>query len=142
MAVSKRKSLYMILLSMVLTLGMLLTSCAEKPGNIEELVSSDEDIQQEIQSAAENAGMTVEIKGNEIIYSYDLASVEGATEEALKDEAMIKTLQSALDDQKSIFSKLCKDIETETEISGVTATVNYTYGDEVLATQTFSSADE
>ena len=142
MAVSKRKSLYMILLSMVLTLGMLITSCAEKPGTIEELVSSNEDVQEQIKTAAESAGMTVEIKGNEIIYSYDLASVEGATEEALKDEAMIKTLQSALDDQKSIFSKLCKDIETETEISGVTATVNYTYGDEVLATQTFSSADQ
>lgn len=132
----------MILLGLVLTLGMLFTSCAEKPGTIEELVNSNEDIQQQIQAAAENAGMTVEVHGNEIVYSYDLASVDGVSEDALKDEAMIKALQTALDGQKAPFANLCKSLETETEISGVTATVNFTYGDEVLATQTFSSADE
>lgn len=142
MANSKRKSLYMILLGLVLTLGMLFTSCAEKPGTIEELVNSNDEVQEQIKTAAESAGMTVEVKSNEIIYSYDLASIEGVSEDALRDEAMIKALQSSLDDQKITFAKLCKNLEAETEISGVTATVNFTYGDEVLATQTFSSADE
>lgn len=142
MTVSKRKSLYTILLGMLLSFGMLFTACAEKPGTIEELVNSNADVQQEIQTAAENAGMTVEIKGNEIIYSYDLASIEGATEDALKDEAMIKSLQSSLDEQKPVFTKLCKDIESEAEISGVTATVNFTYNGETLVTKTFTSSDE
>ena len=140
MTITKKRSIYMVLLSLLLLLGSLFTSCVSKPGNIEELLNSNPDIQQEIQTAAENAGMSVEIKGNEIIYSYDLSSVEGATEEALKDEAMIKNLQSALDSQKDQFVNVCKSIETETEISGVSATVSYTYKDDVLVTQTFTSA--
>ena len=140
MTITKKRSIYMVLLSLLLLLGTLFTSCVSKPGNIEELLNSNPDIQQEIQTAAENAGMSVEIKGNEIIYSYDLSSVEGATEEALKDEAMIKNLQSALDSQRDQFVNVCKSIETETEISGVSATVSYTYKDDVLVTQTFTSA--
>ena len=140
MTITKKRSIYMVLLSLLLLLGTLFTSCVSKPGNIEELLNSNPDIQQEIQTAAENAGMSVSIKGNDIISSYDLSSVEGATEEALKDEAMIKNLQSALDSQKDQFVNVCKSIETETEISGVSATVSYTYKDDVLVTQTFTSA--
>ena len=140
MTITNRRSIYMVLLSLFLVLCTLFTSCISKPENIEELLNSNPDIQEEIQTAAENAGMSVEIKGNEIIYAYDLSSLEGATEEALKDEAMIKNLQSELDSQKDQFVEVCKALEAETEISGVSATVSYTYKDEALVTQTFTSA--
>ena len=126
---------------MILMFGMLLSSCVEKPSTIEELINSNKDIEEQVNSAAENAGMKIDIKGNEIIYSYDLSGIEGATEETLKDEAMITSLQKSLDSQKSSFGSVCKKIEEESGISGVSATVNYTFNGEVLATETYTSAD-
>lgn len=137
---SKSRILKVSILSAILLLALLLSACVSKPESLEELISSNEEIEAQVQEAAQDAGMTVEITGNVVTYSYDLSSIEGATEEALKDEEMIKTLQSALDSQKSVFTEMCKKLEEESEISGISATVNYTYGDEVLATQTFTSA--
>lgn len=137
----KRSNLYMVMLSMILTLGLLLSSCVSQPETIEELIDSNSDVKDQIQTAAEEAGMVVDIKGNEITYTYDLSGIEGATKENLKDEAMLETLTNALDSQKSVFAGVCKSIEDETGISGVTTIVNYTYGEEVLVTRTFTSAE-
>ncbi|MBQ6623705.1 MAG: DUF4854 domain-containing protein [Mogibacterium sp.] len=118
------------------------TSCVSKPATVEELINSNKEIAEELTSSHDNSGMTTEIKDNEIIYSYDLSGVEGATEENLKEKSMLKILNSTLDGQADSFTNVCKQIEEESEISGVTATVNYTYNGEVLATKTFSSAGE
>lgn len=141
MTMVKKKRLYLIIAGMILVVAMLLSACVSKPSTIEELISSNKDVEEQVKSAAENAGMTVDIKGNEIVYSYDLSGIEGVTEETLKEEAMIKSLQSSLDSQKSAFGKVCKTIEEKSGISGVSATVNYTYGDEVLVTGTYTAAD-
>ena len=137
----KRRNIYIAIIGMIVLLCAAFTSCASKPSSLEELLNSNADVQQEIQSAAEEAGMTVEVKGNAITYSDDLAGMEGATEEAIKDKVMIDNLQTALDSQGEQFGGMCKKLEEETEITGISATVNYTYGDEVLATKTYTSAD-
>ena len=135
-----KRSLYLLMLSMILMIGLFLSSCVSKPGTIEELIDSNSDVKEQIQTAAGNAGMSIGIKGNEITYTYDLSTIQGATEENLRDEAMLETLKNALDSQQSVFAGVCKNIEDETGISGVSAVVNYTYGDEVLITQTFTSS--
>ena len=141
MTIKGRKA-HIALICMVIMLCASLTSCVSKPTTVEELINSNKDISEQIASSSESSGMTVEIKGNEIIYTYDLSGIEGATEENLKEEAMLKILQTTLDGQSEAFANVCKQVEAESEISGVTATVNYTYNGEVLATKTFSSSGE
>ena len=132
---------YIALISMILMLCATFTSCVSKPTTIEELINSNKEIKEQL-SSSNTSEMSVDIRGNEIIYTYDLSGVEGATEENLKEDSMIKILKKTLDGQSEAFSNVCKQIEEESEISGVSATVNYTYKGEVLASKTFSSAGE
>ena len=67
---------------MIIMLCASFTSCVSKPTTLEELINSNKDNPRATQSSSESSGMTVEIKGNEIIYTYDLSGIEGATEEA------------------------------------------------------------
>ena len=138
----KGRKRYIALLGMLILLCLAFTSCVSKPTTVEELINSNEEIAEQLATSSGSSNMTLEIKGNEIIYSYDLSGIEGATEENIKDEAMIKILQTTLADQSSAYAAVCKNIEKSSEISGVTATVNYTYKGEVLATKTFSSSGE
>ena len=138
----KGRTRYIALLGMLILLCLAFTSCVSKPTTVEELINSNEEIAGQLATSSDSSNMTLEIKGNEIIYSYDLSGIEGATEENLKDEAMIKILQTTLEDQAAAYAAVCKNIEKSSEIRGVTATVNYTYKGEVLATKTFSSAGE
>ena len=138
MTIKGRKSI-IALVGMIIMLCVSFTSCVSKPTTIEELINSNKDVEEQLVSSSDGSGMSVDIKGNEIIYTYDLSGIEGATEETIKDEAMLKLLQKTLESQADSFTNVCKKIEAESEISGVTATVNYTFNGEVLATKTFSS---
>lgn len=142
MPIIKGREKNIALIGIFIMLCATFTSCVSKPTTVEELINSNKEIAAELTSSHDNSGMTTEIKGNEIIYSYDLSGVEGATEENLKEKSMLKILNSTLDGQADSFTNVCKQIEEESEISGVTAIVNYTYKGEVLATKTFSSAGE
>jgi len=137
--INRRNSLFAIVLSMILMSSLVFASCASKPDNLESFLKSNEDVKADIDAAAESAGMTVEVKGNDVIYTYDLSTIDGVTEDMLKDEAMINTLQSSLDSMESTFVDTCKKLEEETGFTGIQMIVNFTYGDEVLVTQTFTS---
>ena len=137
----KKNNMLTILLTGALILALVLTSCASKPETLEEYVSKNPDVKEQIDSAAETSGLDVTIEGNEVIYSYDLASIEGATKESLSDEAMLSTLNSSLASMGPTFAELCSNIEGETGLTGIKMTVNYTYEGEVLLTKTFTSAD-
>ena len=135
----KRSNIIAMMLALSMLFGLGLTSCAKKPQDLESYINSNDDVKQELQQTADDAGMTIDIKGNEITYSTDLSKLEDVKEETIKEPEMVEKLQDALDGQKDTFVALCKELEEKTELSGIKMVVNYTYGDEVLATQTFSA---
>ena len=135
----KKKSIIALILSLALVMALFLTSCGSKtPQTLEDYVNSDEETSEQIEEVAETSGLQVEIKGNDVIYTYDLASYDGMNEDLAKSEQMISSLTSALDKTSDSFTGLCSQLEEETEIEGVQIIVNYTFGDEVLVTSTFN----
>ena len=137
----KRKLIIALLLTMAMALSIMFPSCAKKASTLEEVIKSNTDISEQIQSTAEQANMEVTIEKNTVNFKFDLSKTDGASEETVKDPVVQETLVQALDAMKPNFAQLCKSIEDETEISGVEMVVSITFGDEVLATQTFTSAE-
>ena len=115
------------------------TSCS-KPKTIEEYVKNDEKAMEEVQSAADSAGLEVSFSGNDVIYTYDLSTLDGVTEDVIKSDMMIEQLTSALDSTADTFAGLCKELEEQSKIEGVQIVVNYTFGDETIVTKTFNSS--
>lgn len=134
----KRKGLFAVLLSLVLIIAM--TACNSSPKTIEEYINKDKEAQEQVQQAADQAGLTVDFKGNDVIYTYDLSSIENVTEEVIKSDIMVDQLTSTLESTGDTFSGLCKQLEEESKIEGIQIVVNYTYGDEVIVTKTFNSS--
>ncbi len=135
----KRKSMVALLLTFVMSLSLMATACSS-PKTIEEYVAKDKEASEQVQKAADTAGLTVDFSGNDVIYTYDLASIDNVTEEVIKSDMMKEQLASALDSTTDTFVGLCKQLEEESKIEGIQIVVNYTYGDEVIVTKTFNSS--
>lgn len=92
----------------------LLFSCGG-PKNLEEYINSDEDVKSEIEETAKDNGMEVTVKENLVTYSVTLDSTVS--------DSMLDTYKQAFvtefDKYESTFSKEIKDIEEETELTGV-----------------------
>lgn len=140
-----KKQILLVLLAMLVGMTMIMTACgggaADEPMTLEKYVQGDAEVQQSIDSAMADSNVLVEIKENAIIYTFDLASMEGYTEELAKSEEIQAALQSALDAAGGTFGGIAKSIEDASGIAGITTVVNYTWGDELLVTKTFTSAD-
>jgi uncharacterized lipoprotein YehR (DUF1307 family) len=136
----KKKGLTALLLIFVMMMSVMASACNSAPKTIEEYINKDKDAMAEVQKAADSSGLTVDFKGNDVIYTYDLAGLDGVTEEVVKSDMMVEQLSSALDNTGSTFASLCKQLEDESKITGVQIVVNYTYGDEVIITKTFNSS--
>ena len=137
-----RKSIIALIIAFSMMLGMTLTSCggSKQPENLESFLKSNSEVEAQIKEAADsNAGLTLDIKENTVTYKYDLSVITGADEETIKDPAMIETLTSALDGSKDTFISLCQNLESQTNISGIQLVVEYTYGDEVLSSKTYTA---
>ena len=131
-----------IFLSLILAATMLLTACSEsKPGTLEEIVETDEEVAEEINRGAEESGIGIEIKGNEITYTYDISSVDGVTDEMIEDEDFVKSFSTSLESQGAAFADICASLEEKTGIEGVSVTVVYMYGDKKITSATYTSAD-
>ena len=135
----KRKSIVAMLLSFVMTFSLMATACGS-PKTIEEYINKDKDAAEQVQKAADTAGLTVNFKENDVVYTYDLSSINNVTEEVIKSDMMKEQLASALDSTADTFVGLCKQLEEESKIEGIQIIVNYTYGDEVIVTKTFNSS--
>lgn len=139
-----KKRTFIVLMIMALIASLCFTACGKKGGKAETLESYCKDnpeVQSQIDQAMADSNVKVEIKDNEIIYTFDLSTMEGFTEEAAKSDAVKSALENALTQAGGTFGNISKNIEESTEITGVTTTVNYTWGDEVLVTKSFTSAD-
>jgi hypothetical protein len=135
----KRKSMVAMLLAFVMSFSLLATACSS-PKTIEEYIAKDKEAAEQVQKAADTAGLTVDFSGNDVVYTYDLASIDNVTEDVIKSDMMKEQLASALDSTTDTFVGLCKQLEEESKISGIQIVVNYTYGDEVIVTKTFNSS--
>ena len=135
----KRKSMIAMLLAFVMSFSLMATACGS-PKTIEEYIEKDKEAAEQVQKAADTAGLTVDFSGNDVVYTYDLASIENVTEEVIKSDMMKEQLSSALDSTTDTFVGLCKQLEEESKIEGIQIVVNYTYGDEVIVTKTFNSS--
>jgi uncharacterized phage infection (PIP) family protein YhgE len=135
----KRKSIVAMLLAFVMTFSLMATACGS-PKTIEEYINKDKDAAEQVQKAADTAGLTVNFKENDVVYTYDLSSINNVTEEVIKSDMMKEQLASALDSTADTFVGLCKQLEEESKIEGIQIIVNYTYGDEVIVTKTFNSS--
>ena len=135
----KRKSMVALLLAFVMSFSLMATACSS-PKTIEEYINKDKEAAEQVQKAADNAGLTVDFSGNDVVYTYDLSSINNVTEDVIKSDMMKEQLASALDSTSDTFVGLCKQREEESKISGIQIVVNYTYGDEVIITKTFNSS--
>jgi len=137
-----KKRTLIVLLVMAVISALCFTACGGKETmTLEKYVKDNPDIQESIDSAMNDSNVVVEIKENDISYTFDLSKMDGYTEELAKSEEIVKALDEALGAAGSTFGGIAKTLEEKTEITGITTTVNYTWGDEQLVTKTFSSAD-
>ena len=136
--------------------AMMMTACGSKsaeksePTTLESFISEHPDVKSELDkkvSAGETSGVAVEIKGNDIIYTYDLSGVTDMTEEFAKSDELKEALQTALEAQGDAFRSVASKMESvvneaDVEIKGIRVVVNYVYGDEVVVSGTFEPSDE
>ena len=119
---------------------MIFTACGGSK-SLEQYVADNPEMQESIDSAKEGSNVEIKIEGNEITYIFDLSKMDGYTEEMVKDEEVISSLETTLISSGPTFGGISKQLEEQTKVKGITTTVNYTWEDEVLITKSFTSAD-
>lgn len=136
-----KKRTLIVLMIMALITSLCFTACGKKAQTLEQYCKDNPEVQESIDKAMTDSSVLVEIKGNDIVYTFDLSSMDGYTEELAKSDAIISALEEALGAASGTFGGISKSIEDTTEIKGINTVVNYNWGDEVLVTKTFTSAD-
>ena len=143
-----KKKILLVLLAMLVGMTMIMTACGgsggaaeEEPMTLEKYVQGDPEVEQAIDQAMNDSNVLVEIKENAIIYTFDLSTMDGYTEEIAKTEEVKAALESALDSAGGTFGGIAKRIEDASGLTGITTVVNYTWVDELIVTKTFTSAD-
>lgn len=115
-----------LMLAMVMSVSMLMTSCGSDPSTLEEYVAQDSDLQEQLDSLADSQeGMAVEIKDNQIIYTYTYP--QQIDEDVLDD--VKAQFESAMESTASTFEGIASSCEEETGISGITVKVVYLNND-------------
>lgn len=170
----KKKVLLVLLLILALAMTMLFTGCggsssdtaapsetaeesseaetAEEPAQteepaapltFEEYAKNDSSIQDQL-GVDEKSGIFVDIKGNELIFTYDYSKMDGNfTREGIVNDGFKKNLEEIMTENGagSTFGNIAKTMEDASGIEGITVTVEYTWEDEVVYSQSFTSAD-
>ena len=119
---------------------MIFTACGGSK-SLEQYVADNPEMQKSIDSAKEGSNVEIKIEGNEITYIFDLSKMDGYSEDIVKDEEVISSLETSLISSGPTFGGISKQLEEQTKVKGITTTVNYTWEDEVLITKSFTSAD-
>ena len=142
----KMKRFFVTLLTIVMACSLMLTACGSKePATLEESIAKDTEVQEEfneVVASAEEQGVKVEVKGNEIVYTFDITGMDGLTEELATSDELKTTLTEAMNAQADTFKDIAANLSEETGISGISVVVNYMYGDEMIATGTFTPDSE
>jgi hypothetical protein len=133
----KKKSI--ICLVLVLALACLaLTACGGEKAD-PTLESWMAEHPEEMDEVEVEEGMEVSFEGNNLIYKYDISTLDGVTEETANSDVLIEALKDGLANEEETFKGVASDLEGETGITGISVTVIYTFGETVLVEQTFTN---
>ncbi|NLY87310.1 MAG: DUF4854 domain-containing protein [Clostridiales bacterium] len=133
----KKKNIFSILAVSILLISMLLTSCGST-NTLESYVNSDKDLKKQIKEIGDTNGLTVEIKGNDVIYIFDLSTL-GVTDELIKGNELKDSLEEALTGQSATFKSIVSTLEDETKINDIRIIVNYIYKGDTIVTKSFEN---
>ena len=136
----KKKSIICLVLVLVLAC-MALTACGGGSGEKADptLESWMAEHPEEMDEVEVEEGMEVSFEGNNLIYKYDLSTLDGVTEETANSDVLIDALKDGLANEEETFKGVASDLEEETGITGISVTVIYTFGETVLVEQTFTN---
>lgn len=143
----KKRTLIVMLIMAVLA-AMCMNACGEKePPSLESYMESHPEIRADIDEqlgADELKGVTVEFSGNDLVYTFDMASRGDVTEEVAKSEETKKLLDAGLANQTDAFKGTANSVLKEVrddgaQIDNVRVIVNYTYNGEEITSATFES---
>lgn len=138
-----KKRSFLSLLILLISASLILSSCEPKeaPATLEEFVSG-EDIELAMEKEADDTGSSITINGNDIIYSYDISRISGFKDEVTESEAFIGSLTDDLSSQADIYSGTCRSLEEKTGLTGISLTVEYLNGSDVIISQRFTSSGQ
>ena len=119
---------------LALLMAVSLVSCSSKYKTMEDYVKSSE-VQEQISSVkseVENAGMSIELKGegNQLIYVYTIDS-------AYVTDSTASQLESGLSSQSSVFVELASALKDEVAVDNPVVVVQYvdSDGNEIFSQQ-------
>lgn len=140
----KKRSVIVLLIMAVITV-MLFTSCG-KP-TLESFMNDNPELKENIEqtmTADGTQGFSVSYSGNDLILQYDIKDTNLLTEEQAKTEEAKQYLQDYMDNNTESFQALSNSIlgslrSKGAEIESVNLVVKCVYGDELLASVTYTS---
>lgn len=124
----KKKTLILsLVLALLMAMSMMLASCGGGPANLEEYVSDNEEIAEQIE-AYETSGMTVDVTENTLTYTYKYdQTFDESTAELMSTE-----LEKAMDSMGSTFESVRDTLIEETGFSDITVKIVYTDGNDAV----------
>lgn len=115
-----------ILLSLLLAMSLLLAGCGG-PANLQEYISSDEELAQEIESYS-SSGMTIDVTENTLTYTYKYdQTFDESTAAAVGTE-----LEKAMASMGSTFESVKQTLVDETGFEDIVVKIVYTDGNDTV----------
>lgn len=158
----KRRSILVLALILVLAMAVMLTSCGagsknssnaispsgntetkepEAKKTFEDFINANPSVRKELEASG-NANMTVSVKGNELIYTYDYSKDQsGVSKDAVMSDTVKDALKKAMSESASSFGNIAKKLEEGSGIDGIGIRVEYTWEDTVIYSESFTSKD-
>lgn len=124
---STRILLTSLILSLLLAMSMLLAGCGGGPANLEEYISSNEELAQEIESYS-TSGMTIDVTGNTLTYTYKYEQTFDDATASL----MTSSLADAMSSMDSTFESVRDTLIEETGFSDIVVKIVYTDGNDTV----------
>lgn len=124
---SSRVLLTSLILSLLLAMSIILSGCGGGPANLEEYISSNEELAQEIESYS-TAGMTIDITENTLTYTYKYSQVFDEATAPL----VTSSLADAMSSMDSTFESVRDTLIEETGFSDIVVKIVYTDGNDTV----------
>ena len=105
---------------------------------LEDFVKYNSDARAQIEQSVDGTNVSVNIDGNTLVYLYDLSETEGLTEETAESDEVKSSLEATLDSGDDNFIELCKSLETDTGISGITVEIRYIFGEKTVLSRKYT----
>lgn len=140
----KKRTLAVLMIMTVIS-AMIFTACGKKAVTLESYINDHADVKADIEEklgSEDMQGITVDFKGDEMIYSFDISGMDNMTEDLAKSDEVKEALDAGLEQQSATFSDLAANVlktlqDDGADIKSVKVTVNYMYGDTLITSRTF-----